>query len=127
MKRILTGALALMLFTGWAQAQAKQDTSRHNHKANQEMMMKQLNLTSDQQLQLKAIRDNERKETQALKTKSLTADQLKTQRKGLHKKYHDQMQSVLTPAQKDQMKKMRAEKKKDGKAVTKQSSYLKKS
>lgn len=120
MKRILTGALALMLFAGLAQAQAKQDTSGHNHKTNQEMMMKQLNLTSDQQLQLKAIRDNERKEMQAFKTKSLTADQLKTQRKELHKKYHDQMQSVLTPAQKDQMKKMRAEKKeKRGKGITK--------
>ena len=86
MKRILTGALALVLFAGAAQAQTKQDTSSQHHRNRHEMMTKQLNLTSDQQAQLKSIRDNERNEMQSLKTKSLTTDQLKTQRKELHKK-----------------------------------------
>lgn len=114
MKRILTGALALVLFAGAAQAQSKQDTSFRHHKGGREMMMKQLNLTSDQQAQLKSIHANERKEMEALKTKSLTADQLKEQRKALHKKYLDQAQTVFTPAQKDQLKKLRAERKENG-------------
>ena len=112
MKRIITGALALVLIAGAAQAQSKQDTSFRHHKGGHEMAMKQLNLTSDQQTKLKSIRDNERKEMQALKSNtSLTADQQQAQRKELHKKYRDQMQSVFTPAQKDQLKKMKAERK----------------
>ena len=114
MKRILTGALALVLFAGAAQAQTKQDTSGFHHRGGREMMAKQLNLTSDQQAKLKSIHDNERKEMEALKTKSLTADQLKEQRQALHKKYKDQRETVFTPAQKDQMKKFKAERKQDG-------------
>ena len=114
MKRILTGALALILFAGAAQAQTKQDTSRHGHRDGREMM-KELNLTSDQQAQLKTIHENERKEMQALKAKSLTTEQLKEQRQGLHKKYSEQTQSVFTPAQKEQMKKLHAERKANGK------------
>ena len=114
MKRILTGALVFMLFAGSAQAQSKQDTARHHHKDGREMMAKQLNLTADQQAKLKTIHENERKEMEALKTKSLTADQFKTQRKDLHKKYQDQVQAVLTPAQKAQMETFRAERKQNG-------------
>ena len=114
MKRILTGALVFMLFAGSAQAQSKQDTARHHHKDGREMMAKQLNLTADQQAKLKTIHENERKEMEALKSKSLTADQFKTQRKDLHKKYHGQVQAVLTPAQKAQMETFRAERKQNG-------------
>ncbi len=114
MKRILTGAMVFMLFAGSAQAQSKQDTARHHHKDGREMMAKQLNLTTDQQSKLKTIHENERKEMEALKAKSLTADQFKTQRKVLHKKYQDQMQLVLTPAQKAQMETFRAERKQNG-------------
>jgi len=75
------------------------------------MMAKELNLTADQQAKLKTIHENERNEMESLKTQSLTADQLKTQRKDLHKKYQDQMQSVLTPTQRQQMEKLKAERK----------------
>ena len=80
---------------------------------------------------LKTIHENERKEMEALKTKSLTAEQFKTQRKDLHNKYKAQMQSVLTPEQKNQMEKFKAERKdhrgkkgewkKGGKGITKRS------
>jgi len=114
MKRILTGTLALTLFIGAAQAQSKQDTARHHHNGGREMMAKQLNLTADQQAKLKTIHENERKEMEGLKAKSLTADQFKTQKQDLHKKYQDQVQSVLTPAQKAQMETFKAERKKNG-------------
>lgn len=114
MKRILTGALALVLFAGAAQAQTKKDTAGFHHRQGREMMAQQLNLTVDQQAKLKSIHDAQRKEMEALKTKSLTPDQVKEQRKALHKKYKEQWQSVLTPAQKDQMKKLQAERKEKG-------------
>lgn len=115
MKRILTGALAIVLFAGAAQAQSKQDTSFRHHRDGHEMAMKELNLTSDQQAQLKKIHESERQDMQALKNNSsLSADQLKTQRQDLHKKYREQMQSVFTPAQKEQLKKLHAERKQNG-------------
>jgi len=136
MKRILTGALALVLFAGAAQAQTKKDTAGFHHRQGREMMAQQLNLTADQQAKLKTIHDAQRKEMEALKTKSLTADQSKEQRKALHKKYQDQVQSVLTPAQKDQMKKLQAQRKekggrkgqwkKDGKEITKKGGAIQK-
>ncbi|HTM93547.1 MAG TPA: hypothetical protein VL095_14100 [Flavisolibacter sp.] len=114
MKRILTGALALVLFAGAAQAQTKKDTASFHHRQGHEMMAQQLNLTADQQAKMKSIHDAQRKEMEALKTKSLTPDQSKEQRRALHKKYQEQMQSVLTPAQRDQMKKIQAERKEKG-------------
>jgi len=115
MKKILTGALAIVLFAGAAQAQSTRDTSFHHHRDGGEMAMKQLNLTSDQQAQLKKIHESERQDMQALKNNSsLTADQLKAQRQDLHKKYREQMQSVFTPAQKEQLKKLHAERKENG-------------
>ena len=115
MKKILTGALAIVLFAAAAQAQSKQDTSFGHHRGGHEMVMKQLNLTSEQQAELKKIHESERQDMQALKNNSsLTADQLKAQRQDLHKKYHEQMQSVFTPAQKEQLKKLRAERKENG-------------
>jgi Spy/CpxP family protein refolding chaperone len=114
MKRILTGALALVLFAGAAQAQTKKDTAGFHHRQGREMMAQRLNLTANQQAKLKSIHDAQRKEIEALKTKSLTAEQSKEQRKALHKKYQEQMRSVLTPAQKDQMKKLQAERKEKG-------------
>ncbi|MGZ3851400.1 MAG: Spy/CpxP family protein refolding chaperone [Flavisolibacter sp.] len=114
MKKILTGALAFILFAGAAQAQSKQDSSWHARPGGREMMAKQLNLTADQKAQFKTIHENQKKDMEALKAQSLTADQLKTQRQELHKKYQQQMQSVLTPAQRDQMAKFRAERKQNG-------------
>ena len=49
MKKILTGALALVLFAGSAQAQTKKDTASFHHRQGREMMAQQLNLTADQQ------------------------------------------------------------------------------
>jgi Spy/CpxP family protein refolding chaperone len=114
MKKILTATLAFVLFAGAAQAQTK-DSTRH-HKGGHEQFAKQLNLTSDQQAKLKAIHQQERTEMTALKNnKSLTADQLKSQRQELHKKYRSQSESIFTADQKQQMAKMKSEWKAKGK------------
>ena len=106
MKKILSATLAFVLFIGAAQAQEVKDSARHHRDHGN--MMKQLNLSADQQTRFKALHKSEKTEMQALKSnQSLTEDQKKAQRKELHKKYQDQMQSVLTPAQKEQFEKMK--------------------
>ena len=115
MKKILTGALTLMLFMGAAQAQTKDSTKRGHHR--QEMVSK-LNITADQQARLKTIHESQKQEFKALKEQGLKGEELQARRKEMHKKYAEQMQAVYTPAQKEEMKKMRAERKaqaKDGK------------
>ena len=118
MKRIFTGALTLLLFAGAAQAQTK-DSVRH-HRGGREHVAKQLNLTADQQEKLKAIRKSQHEEMKALKENtSLTAEQQKAKRAELHKKYADQSTAIYTPAQKEQMEKMKAEWKAKGKEAKK--------
>lgn len=107
MKKILTGALAFVLFAGAAQAQTK-DSLWHNHKGGHETGMKQMNLTADQQAKLKAIHEQERQEMKSLNTGSLTADQAKAKRQELHKKYKGEIDAILTPEQRQQMEKMHA-------------------
>jgi Spy/CpxP family protein refolding chaperone len=81
-------------------------------------MAQQLSLTADQQAQLKSIREAQFKEMKALKESGSSAEELKTKRMELHKKYADQTKAVYTPTQKEQLEKMRTEwkaKAKDGK------------
>lgn len=113
MKKILTGALAFMLFAVSAQAQTR-DTV-HRHKGGHEMMAKELNLTEQQKASLKSIHEAERNEMKNLKSGSLTTDEQKAKRQELHKKYSEQAQAVFTPEQKEQMKTMKAQWKADGK------------
>src|SRR5215217_3531621 len=121
MKRILTATLAFVLFAGAAQAQTK-DSTRHHQKHQRKGgadMAKQLNLTADQQARLKAIREQEHSEMKALKTGSLTAEQLKAQREALHKKYRSQVESVFTAEQKQQLEKLKSERKAKGEGFKK--------
>ncbi|MFL5771898.1 MAG: Spy/CpxP family protein refolding chaperone, partial [Flavisolibacter sp.] len=113
MKKILTGALAFMLFAVSAQAQTR-DTI-HRHKGGHEMMANELNLTEQQKASLKSIHESERNEMKSLKTTSLTEEQQKAKRQELHKKYSEQVQAIYTPEQKEQLNKMKAEWKANGK------------
>lgn len=101
MKKILSGALALILFTGAAQAQTT-DEAQGRHHGKEGGMMKDLNLTPDQQSKIKSIREAEKKEMQGLKTGGTTGAD-KASRKELHQKYQTQLQSVLTEEQKAKM------------------------
>jgi len=112
MKKILSGALAFMLFAGVAQAQVKDSTARHHHMQGQEMAAKKLNLSADQQARLKSIHEQERKEMKALKDNtSLTAEQQKAQRAELHKKYQEQTLAIYTPEQRAQIEQFHKDRK----------------
>jgi Spy/CpxP family protein refolding chaperone len=69
-----------------------------------------LNLTPQQQSDLKSIRDNQRQQAQAIKNdSSLTPDQKKAKFKELRKSSHEQMMAKLTPEQQQKFKEMRKE------------------
>ncbi|GAA4752442.1 Spy/CpxP family protein refolding chaperone [Flavisolibacter ginsenosidimutans] len=105
MKKILTSALAIVLFVGASQAQTTSPEKGH-HRGPGMGMMKDLNLTDAQKAQLKSLHQAEKKEMDALKTSGNVTPE---QRKSLHEKYRSQFDAVLTPAQKDQLNKKKAE------------------
>ena len=112
MKRILTTALAIVLFVGASQAQ---DKGRHG-KHGEGKFATELNLTEQQKTQLKSIREAQKKEMEALKQNGQVSAE---QRKAIHEKYKAQYEAVLTPAQREEMNKKKEEwkaKGKDGKA-----------
>ena len=112
MKKIFIGALALVLTATAAQAQTNdngaQKPKREMRKGHGPAMDK-LNLTDAQKAQMKTMMENRRNEMQALKNSDLPKDQLKEKRKAIAEKYRTQIQSMLTPEQKQQMQQMRAQ------------------
>ena len=123
MKKILTTALAIVLFVGASQAQ---DKGRDHRKHGGEKFATELNLTAEQKAKLQSIREQQKAEMETLrKTGSVTPEQKKT----LHEKYRSQVEAVYTPAQKEQLNKKKEEwkaKAKEGKADRKDKSFDKK-
>jgi Spy/CpxP family protein refolding chaperone len=111
MKKILSTALAIVLFVGASQAQTTEDKGRHHRGHGQEQAMSQLNLTADQKAKFQSIREAQKKEMQELRKSGTVTPE---QRKALHEKYKAQFESVLTPAQKEQFQKQREQWKEKG-------------
>jgi Spy/CpxP family protein refolding chaperone len=104
MKKILMGALSLLLITGAAQAQ--DSTKKGQHRKQQ---IETLDLTTDQKAKLKALREAQQKEWTELKNnKAATAEAGKKQRRELQQKYQAQMKAILTPEQQAQLAQSRA-------------------
>ncbi len=112
MKRILSTALAIVLFVGASSAQITEKNTERHH-GNQGEMMKDLNLSADQQARLKTIHEAERKEMQALKADG-KSEAGKAARKEIHEKYRTQLESVLTPDQRSKFKEERKDSKGQG-------------
>jgi Spy/CpxP family protein refolding chaperone len=72
-------------------------------------MAEKLNLTEEQQQELKEIREVNRKDFEALKDKRLTVDERKAEMKALREKMNEQVESVLSREQMDTWKSMRKE------------------
>lgn len=112
---ILSGAMVLPMA---ALAQTPSTASGDNAAQTQsdkrgergEKFAKELNLTPQQQADLKSIRENMKQQAQAIKNdSSLTADQKKAKFKELRKSSHEQMMAKLTPDQQAKFKEMRKE------------------
>ena len=110
MKRIITSALVIMLAIGGAQAQSTTPDKHKGHKKEHNKSFDDLNLSADQKARLQSIREDHKKQLDELKNNSsFSADQKQARRKELHQQFRSQMESVLTPAQKEQMKKNKSE------------------
>jgi len=75
-----------------------------------EKFAQKLNLTQDQQAEIKSIRENMKQQAQAIKNdSSLTADQKKAKFKDLRKSTNEQMMAKLNPDQQAKFKEMQKE------------------
>lgn len=119
MKKIITSALVIALTIGAASAQTTANSAAKQQKKEQRAGFDKLNLTAAQKAKMKSLRADFKKQMTDLKNNSqLTADEQKSRRKELHQQYKTQTDAILTPAQKDQLAKMKADWKanhKDGK------------
>jgi Spy/CpxP family protein refolding chaperone len=104
MKKILSTALAIVLFVGASQAQTTEKKDHHRKGERKEQAFQNLNLTAEQKARMQSLREAQRKEMQELKKSGNVTQE---QRKALHEKYRTQYQSILTPAQQEEMKKNR--------------------
>lgn len=126
MKKLFLVAMAGFFFAMNTNAQVSrnanpnrkfQSDSAHHHRGQ---MMDQLNLTSEQKSQMKALHESNKQEREAIKNDaSLTQDQKRAKMKDLHKIQSEKMNSILTPDQqakrKAYMEKRRSEKKMNSK------------
>lgn len=107
--------LMLFLMAGAvAQAQTvateKKAKVRTEGKQRHKQMHSELNLTTDQKAQLKAIHEKQKAEMTAIKNNSnISAEQKKEQFKTVKQQYRTQRETVLTPDQKETMKKFHAQ------------------
>ena len=80
---------------------------------NMAELAQKLNLTDDQKAQFQKIRQNSVQQTKAIRSdSSLTDEQRKQKMLDLHKQSHQQMFGILTSDQKQRLKQMREEHKK---------------
>lgn len=118
MKKIITSALMLALTIGAAQAQDSSARKDKHHPKKEHRMggHDKLNLTADQKERMKAIREDYKAKSEALrKQDQLSVAEMKTRREELHKNFRTQTESVLTADQKAQLEKAKAERKASGK------------
>ena len=103
MKKILVSVIAFGCFILSATAQDKMD--RHDHLHHQrEMVIKQLNLTPDQQKQLDANRANFKTQMIALnKDESITVKEYRDKKYALRKEQKEDFMKLLTPDQKTKL------------------------
>lgn len=87
---------------------------RGGQRQHMDMLAKKLNLTDEQKQQFHQIGQKMRQQGMAIHNdSSLTDGQKKEKMQGLRKQAHQQMFGVLTSEQKDQLKQMREQHKKD--------------
>lgn len=101
---ICSGALCALPVVAQDATQAPQAGARAGRMGGErqlEFLTKKLNLTSDQQTQIKAINDDSRKQMMALRDdSSLSQDDRRSKMMDLHKSSQDKIRGVLTDDQK---------------------------
>lgn len=111
MKRILTSALAIVLFIGAANAQTDGKQKNRDKNGGYEMALKGADLSEDQKNKLKKINEAYRIQVADLKAQNLSAEQMKEKRQALHHQHTADIQVVLTAEQKTRLLPERKERK----------------
>ena len=122
MKRLFIGLVALALGAGAVEAQntpqqqpQQEQMHRHDHRGfgkhgEHGDLAKKLNFSDQQKQQLKDINTKYRQQLADLKkNEDITVREQKTRLAAIRKEHHEQMQALLTPDQKAQVEKMKAE------------------
>jgi Spy/CpxP family protein refolding chaperone len=108
MKKIVAVMLAFAGFIFSTNAQETSKMKRFHHQHNHAMMMKELNLTADQQQQLKANRDSYQKQWLELnKNESITVKESRDKKEVLRKEQKEKMMAILTPEQKTKLEQLK--------------------
>jgi Spy/CpxP family protein refolding chaperone len=109
MKRIFAGLFVFALTIGAAQAQAQtKDSTHRKHEKHSKGNMdryERLNLTEDQKASMKTLREDFRKQNEALKNQAstLSAAQIQERRKALQDDFKAKSENILTKEQKEQL------------------------
>lgn len=119
MKKVFLFVTAALLFAATSNAQVQRNSSNSQRvqsdsasHARSEKMMNELNLSKDQQAQMKSLHQENKQQREAIKNDaSLTPDQKKQKMKELHQSQAGKMNSILTPDQQAKWKQMMAERK----------------
>lgn len=86
---------------------------RAGHRRGMQMLAKKLNLTDDQKQQFQKIRQETMQQAKTIRSdNSLSDEQKRDQLRQLHKQAHQNMFAVLSPEQKEQLKQLREERRK---------------
>jgi Spy/CpxP family protein refolding chaperone len=114
MKKLLVLSLAACMFTLATTAQTerptevKERTERHKGKHDKAKMMKELNLSKEQQAQMKANHKEMKAKHAALKAQdNITVKEMKEKKKALRAEQESKMATILTPEQKVKMQEMK--------------------
>ncbi len=111
MKNIFLSLLAFAVMSGSAIAQQKRDhKTPHGPKHRHGMMMKALNLTPEQQKQMRASHDAFKKQMEELnKNENITLKEFRDKKYALRKEQKAKWMTMLTPEQKNRMTRMKTE------------------
>ena len=123
MKKIVLAALALTIGIAGLQAQDKTDKTqstkpvhgkhygKHGKHGKHNAGFKALNLTQDQQAQIKKVNADFKSKMDELKKSeaTITVKDYKAKKQAIAKQHREQVQNILTKEQKDQLAKMRSE------------------
>ncbi|MFT3932994.1 MAG: hypothetical protein QM726_05200 [Chitinophagaceae bacterium] len=118
MKKVIVSMAVILLAAISVNAQQPDQPMQHKgqhqrfmHRGHgRDMMAKKLNFSDAQKQQLKTINSDFHKKMEDLKKHDeITVKEFKSRMASLNKDRRDQMQALLTPAQKDQLSKMKEE------------------
>ena len=117
MKKLLALSFAAVILSSAAFAQKERPVEqkprmeRHNERHEKDKMMKDLNLTKEQKVQLKVQHQEMKAKREALKTQdNITVKEMREKQAALQAEQKSKMESLLTAEQKTKMAEMKKQK-----------------